>query len=243
VKLIRTGPPGHGSIPHGQNALEKMIQGINRILGRENPLIISDVMAEYFKQMGAGWDFLKPYLDDNEIGTLIRVLRESGLADLPQISAMIRNTVSVTMMAAGTKTNVIPSRVEAELDVRILPGQDPDEFVAELKRQLADEDISVEITTKHPANESPMDSSSFSLIKTVIAEHFPDALVVPSLLMAVSDSRFFRDRGISCYGVFPVLVQMDDFQRIHGLDEKISEENMIKGTEVYTDIVKKLCNL
>jgi acetylornithine deacetylase/succinyl-diaminopimelate desuccinylase-like protein len=243
VKLTRTGPPGHGSIPHGQNALEKMIQGINRILDRENPLIVSDVMAEYFKQMGAGWDFLRPYLDDNDVDTLIQVLTESGLADLPQISAMIRNTVSVTMMAAGTKTNVIPSRVEAELDVRILPGQDPDEFVDGLKQHLADEDISVEITTKHPANESPMDSASCSLIKTVIAEHFPDALVVPSLLMGVSDSRFFRDRGISCYGVFPVLVQMDDVQRIHGFDEKISEENLIKGTEVYIDIVKKLCDV
>ena len=243
VKLTRTGPPGHGGIPHGQNALEKMVQGINRILDRANPLIITDVTAEYFKQMGAGWDFLKPYLDDNDIDTLVQVLTESGMVDLPQISAMIRNTVSVTMMAAGTKTNVIPSRVEAELDIRILPGQDPDEFVDGLKQQLADEDISVEITTKHRATESPMDSSSFSLIKKVIAEHFPNALVVPSLLMAVSDSRFFRDRGISCYGVCPVLIQMDDVQRIHGLDEKISEENMIKGTAVYIDIVKKLCDI
>jgi carboxypeptidase PM20D1 len=165
------------------------------------------------------------------------------MSEVPQISAMIRNTVSVTMMAAGTKTNVIPSRVEAELDIRILPGVDPDEFVDGLKQQLADEDISVEITTKHRATESPMDSSSCSLIKTIIAEHFPDALVVPSLLMGVSDSRFFRDRGISCYGVCPVLIQMDDVQRVHGLDEKISEENMIKGTEVYTDIVKKLCDI
>jgi acetylornithine deacetylase/succinyl-diaminopimelate desuccinylase-like protein len=241
VKLSRTGPPGHGSIPHGQNALEKMIQGINRILNRENPLIISDVMAEYFRQMGAGWEFLKPYLENNDINTLIRALTESGMADVPQISAMIRNTVSVTMMAAGTKTNVIPSQVEAELDIRILPGVDPDEFVNGLKKQLSDEDISVEITTKHSATESSMDSSSFSLIKKVVTDHFTDALVVPSLLMGISDSRFFRDRGISCYGVCPVLIQMDDVQRIHGLDEKISEENMIKGTVVYTDIVNRFC--
>ena len=86
-----------------------------------------------------------------------------------------------------------------------------------------------------------MDSSSFSLIKKVVTDHFPDALVVPSLLMGISDSRFFRDRGISCYGICPVLIQMDDVQRIHGLDEKISEENMIKGAVVYTDIVSRFC--
>ena len=241
VKLTRTGPPGHGSIPHGQNALEKMVQAINRLLDRENPLIITDVTAEYFKQMGAGWDFLKPYLDNNDRDTLVQVLTESGMAEIPQISATLRNTVSVTMMTAGTKANVIPSRVETELDIRILPGVDPDEFVDELKQQLADDDIGVQITTKHRATESPMDSSSCSLIKKVISKHFPDALVVPSLLMAVSDSRFLRERGINCYGVCPALIQMDDVQRIHGHDEKISVENMIKGTEVYSDIVKRLC--
>ena len=243
VKLTRSGPPGHGSMPHGNNALEKMIQSVNRLLDRENPVIITAVMAEYFKQMGAGWEFLKPYLEDPQTETLIRILSESGLADLPQISAMIRNTMSVTMMEAGTKTNVIPSRAEVELDIRILPGQDPDEFVAGLKPHLADEDISVDITTKHRATESPMDSSSFALIKTVLNEYYPDALIVPSLLVAISDSRFFRDKGISCYGVCPVLIQLEDVQRVHGLDEKISEENMIKGTEVYIDIVKKRCDI
>ena len=88
-----------------------------------------------------------------------------------------------------------------------------------------------------------MNTEDFSIIKDVHLDHFPNALVVASLLFGASDSRFFRDKGIPCYGVCPVLVSLEDLNRIHGIDERISEENMIKGTRVYIDIVKKLCRI
>ncbi len=64
-----------------------------------------------------------------------------------------------------------------------------------------------------------------------------------SLLFGASDSRFFRDNGTSCYGVCPMLISLEDLNRVHGIDERISEENMIIGTRVYIDIVKKLCSI
>jgi carboxypeptidase PM20D1 len=138
---------------------------------------------------------------------------------------------------------VIPSRAEAELDIRLLPGTDPDTILAEIKELLADENIKVESGQKHRATESPMDTEDFSIIKGVYLEHFPNALVVASLLFGASDSRFFRDKGTPCYGVCPLLISLEDLNRVHGIDERISEENMIKGTRVYIDIVKKLCNI
>jgi acetylornithine deacetylase/succinyl-diaminopimelate desuccinylase-like protein len=40
-----------------------------------------------------------------------------------------------------------------------------------------------------------------------------------------------------------MLINLEELSRIHGVDERVSEENMIKGTQVFTDIVKRLCNL
>ena len=45
------------------------------------------------------------------------------------------------------------------------------------------------------------------------------------------------------YGVFPVIMAVEDVQMVHGIDEKISGENMIQGTEIYTEIVARLCGL
>jgi acetylornithine deacetylase/succinyl-diaminopimelate desuccinylase-like protein len=243
VKLTRSGPPGHGSVPHGDNALEKLVQGLSRLLSNENPVIITPLIAEYFKELGSSWEFLKPYLQDGSFETLIEVLTQKGMLEIPQMAAMLKNTISVNLLHAGNKVNVIPSTAEAELDIRLLPGTDPDTVIADIKKHLADEDIKVESARTSRASESSMDNEDFSIIKGVHLEHFPDALAVASLLFGASDSRFFRQKGILSYGVCPMLISLEDLGRVHGIDERISEENMIKGTEVFIDMVRKLCKV
>ena len=243
VKLKRSGPPGHGSTPHGENALEKLVQGLGRLLEKDHPVIITPLISEYFKQLASSWTFLKPYLEDGKPQTLVEVLTREGMLDIPQMSAMLKNTISLNLMHAGNKVNVIPSSAEADLDIRLLPGTDPESVIAELKKHLADEEIKIEVAGTFRASESSMDTEDFSIIKDVHLAHFPDALAVASLLFGASDSRFFRKRGIPCYGVNPVLLSLEELGKIHGIDERISEENMIGGTAVFIDIVKKLCRV
>jgi acetylornithine deacetylase/succinyl-diaminopimelate desuccinylase-like protein len=243
VKLTRSGPAGHGSAPHGENALEKLVQGLSRLLEKDNPVIITPLIAEYFKQLASSWEFLRPYLEDGNPQTLIEILIQKGMLGIPQMAAMLKNTISLNRMHAGNEVNVIPSSAAAELDVRILPGTDPATVIAAIKEHLADEDIKVDSARASMASESSMDTEDFAIIKEVHLEHFPNALAVASLLFGASDSRFFREKGIPCYGVCPMLITLEDLGRVHGIDERISEENMIKGTRVFIDIVKRLCGV
>ncbi len=243
VKLTRSGPPGHGSAPHGENALEKLVQGLSRLLQKENPVIVTPLIAEYFKQLASSWEFLKPYLQDGNPQTLVEALTQNGLLDNPHMAAMLKNTISLNLMHAGNKVNVIPSGAEAELDIRLLPGTDPDTVIDAIKEHLADDNIKVEIAGVSRASESSMDTEDFAIIKSVHLEHFPNALAVASLLFGASDSRFFREKGIPCYGVCPMIINLEDLGKIHGIDERISEKNMVKGTEVYIDMVRKLCKV
>jgi len=243
VKLTRSGPPGHGSAPHGENALEKLVQGLSRLLQKENPVIVTPLIAEYFKQLASSWEFLKPYLQDGNPQTLVEALTQNGLLDNPHMAAMLKNTISLNLMHAGNKVNVIPSGAEAELDIRLLPGTDPDTVIDAIKEHLADDNIKVEIARVSRASESSMDMEDFAIIKSVHLEHFPNALTVASLLFGASDSRFFREKGIPCYGVCPMLINLEDLGKIHGIDERISEENMIRGTGIFIDMVRKLCKV
>lgn len=243
VKLTRSGPPGHGSAPHGENALEKLVQGLSRLMEIENPVIITPLIAEYFKQLAPAWEFLRPYVSDGNPETLIEILTQKGMLDIPHMAAMLKNTISLNLMHAGNKVNVIPSSAEAELDIRLLPGTDPDTVIDAIKEHLADDNIKVEIARVSRASESSMDTEDFAIIKSVHLEHFPNALAVASLLFGASDSRFFREKGIPCYGVCPMIINLEDLGKIHGLDERISEENMVKGTEVYIDMVRKMCKV
>ena len=201
------------------------------------------MIAEYFKQLASSWEFLQPYLQDGNPETLVEALTQNGMLDIPQMSAMLKNTISLNRMHAGNRVNVIPSTAEAELDIRVLPGTDPDTVIADIQEHLADENIKVEIARTSRASESSMDTEDFAIIKCVYLEHFPKALTVASLLFGASDSKFFREKGIPCYGVCPMLISLEDLGKVHGIDERISEENMIRGTEVFIDIVKKLCGI
>ena len=243
IRLTSTGPPGHSSAPHGENALEKLVQALNRLLSGDNPIIVTPQIAEFFKHLGTEWDFLKPYLMDGKTTTLVDALTESGVIHVPQMSAMLRNTMSLNILKSGDKTNVIPSKAKAEIDIRLLPGTESDAFIAEVKKRLADDSIRIEFLKKSNASKSPIDTDDFATIKKVHLEHYPNALTVASLLFGASDSRFFRSKGIACYGVCPMLLRMEDLNRVHGIDERVSVETVIKGTQVYTDIVKKLCRI
>ena len=241
VKLTRTGPTGHGSAPHGQNALEELTKALNRLLTQESPVTITPIIAEYFRKMGQGWDFLNPYIEDGKTETLVNILNQSGLLAIPQMSAMVRNTMSLTGMQAGTKVNVIPGTAEAQLDIRLLPGQDVDSFMKMIKERLGDTEIRFDLIGSTEPTESRWGTQDYALIEEVLQEEFPGCIVAPSLLFTASDSRFFRDKGIPAYGICPVLVSLEDINMIHGIDEKISVENVIKGTEVYTKIIRRLC--
>ncbi|MFC1895221.1 M20/M25/M40 family metallo-hydrolase [Thermodesulfobacteriota bacterium] len=240
LRLTRTGPPGHGSIPHGENALERTALALSRLLTDERPVRITPVIADYFRELAPGWPFLQPFVDDGKPETLAEVLAKSGMLGLPQIMAMVKNTISLNAMHAGAKTNVIPSTVMAELDIRLLPGQDPDEFVSYVRDTLSDDAIEVEALMKHDSTESRRDTEFFLPIMEELTRAFPEATIAPSLLIATSDSRLFRKKGIPSYGVCPVLVSMDEIATIHGIDERISVENLTRGTRTYTDLVKRL---
>ncbi len=155
---------------------------------------------------------------------------------------MLKNTISLNVMNAGSKTNSIPGRAVAHLDVRLLPDEDMEEFVAWIKKTLADDEIEVKYLHTSIANESPFDTEPYRIIAEVMERHYPGSVATPSLLTGGSDSRFYRDKGVPTYGICPAVVSMADVTgMIHGVDEKISVDNMITGTEVVSDIVKRLC--
>lgn len=241
LKLTCKGPSGHGSTPHARNALVKMTQALARLLSAELPVIITPTAHEYFKKLSSEWSFLGPFKKDGRHETLARVLKKSGMLEVPQINAMVRNTISLNILNAGNKINVIPDYAEAQLDIRLLPGQDINEFVAFVKEKLVDDDLKIEILLASGGNESDTNNDDFLIIQDAVDEHFKNSIMLFYLMSAITDSRFFREKGMTAYGFCPISIPVEDLNMIHGVDEKISVDNMIKGTEVYIDIVKRLC--
>ncbi|MBN1497064.1 MAG: M20/M25/M40 family metallo-hydrolase [Spirochaetes bacterium] len=241
LRLTRRGVPGHGSAPHAQNALERMTRALGRLLAADLPVIITPTTAAYFRDLASVWKFLAPYAEDGRPETLARLLGESGLLGIPALNAMVRNTISLNMLASGSKINMIPDFAEAKLDIRLIPGQKVGDFISFVKETLADDEIMIEPILAADASASAIDTDDFIVLRDALQEHFPGSLVLLSLLSGFSDSRFFRERGIPVYGFCPIVITMDELSTIHGNDERISVGALARGCEVYEDVVRRLC--
>src|SRR5690606_19986422 len=111
---------------------------------------------------------------------------------------------SPTVLRAGSKTNVIPSLAEVEIDGRVLPGTTTVEFLAELQAVLGPE-FELEVTNAwDPMVTSPRESSFLDCIHALMAEREPDAPLVPYLMPGFTDATAFTRMGARWYGFAPV---------------------------------------
>lgn len=168
---------------------------------------------------------------------------ERGLAE--EIRAMLRMTIAPTIIHGGSKENVIPSECEATFDCRILPGQSLSGTMDEIKRLLLDVDVEkleFEILQAHRPSEFPANTPLYDTIVEVLKEFDSNCSVAPIMLTGLTDSRFFREMGSVCYGFQPMWADMpygEILRTIHGVDERISIENLIFGTSVLYNVIER----
>lgn len=231
LKLSTAGRPGHGSVPHDDNALERLLRALGRIQAWQRPRAIVPELAEFFSRARRhGFMTEEPTVD---------VVTRIGDQN-PLIRAITSNTISVTTAHAGVKHNVIPARAEATIDCRLLPGTDPDAFIEEVRRVADDPNIAIEPVLVASTPASPIDTELMETIEGVVREHVEEAVVLPSVSAGFTDSRVFRRRGVTAYGFIPVLLDPLEAATIHGHNERLSLENLRLGCQILFEVVRRI---
>ena len=240
LQLKVEGTSGHASMPHHDNPNVKLVKALDALIKWETPYNILPMVKEYFLKMAP-----KQAPDERRFFEDI----EKGLNDLsfsvwftsnPIYNAMIRDTISLTILKGGNKSNVIPSESTATLDCRLIPGSSKEDFLRKIKARLGDE-IEVEVRTESQSlPPSPLDTDFFRTIQKYIAENDPNCPVVPLLLPGATDSRFLREKGITTYDFCPFRLTEKEMLRIHGNNERIALENLRFGMRIMVDILKEV---
>jgi acetylornithine deacetylase/succinyl-diaminopimelate desuccinylase-like protein len=120
-----------------------------------------------------------------------------------------------------------------------------DETLSLIKSLLGDlgmDKLSFEIMQMHDGNESNTQTPLYNAITSVLREFEPSCGVTPTLTTGGTDSRFFRETGSVCYGFHPMRPdEPNDMleKRMHGIDERITVENLVFGTSVFYEAVKR----
>jgi acetylornithine deacetylase/succinyl-diaminopimelate desuccinylase-like protein len=242
LRLTATGDPGHGSLPHNNNANVTLLRALERIVRAPRPLRITPVAAAMFRSLASTQKFPASLLLANLTNSLFLRLAARRLTADKLTNAMLRDTISLNVLKAGYKTNVIPERAVAELDCRLLPDTDPEEFRGWLKERIADERVQIEVIQSSPASGvAPLDNPFYRAVTNAVHRHAPAAGVFPLLVPGGTDGRYWRQRGYPAYGFGPVILERADINRTHGIDERISFENLVFGVKMAREIIRELC--
>jgi acetylornithine deacetylase/succinyl-diaminopimelate desuccinylase-like protein len=240
LQLKARGTSGHGSMPRPDNPNVKLVQALERVTKWETPYNLLPMVREYFLKMAPKQPpDERPLFEDIEKG-LGDPAFSRRLTSNPIYNAMIRDTISLTILQGGSKVNVIPSESTATLDCRLIPGSSKENFLKEIKKRLGDE-IEVEVISESRSlPPSPFNTDLFQAIQRFAAENDPGCPVVPHLLPGATDSRLLREKGIITYDFCPFRLTEKELMIIHGNDERITLENVRFGMKMLVEIIKEV---
>jgi acetylornithine deacetylase/succinyl-diaminopimelate desuccinylase-like protein len=232
LTLRAKGRPGHGSVPHDDNAADRLVRALYRIQQWERPLQPAPEVLEYFERL-------------REAGVIQEAITQEVLARIaeerPRYKSVQMNSISLTTLNAGVKHNVIPAEATATLDVRLVPGYDPDRFVEEIRAVIDDEKVEVERVFESSTPPSRLDTELYEVMTRAAKDAIEEVLVLPSVSTGFTDSRVFRRFGVPAYGFVPVLLGPDEQGRAHGNDERLSIENLRLGMQILHATVRGIC--
>ena len=232
LTLRAIGKPGHGSAPHDDNVLDRMVRAMHRVQSWQRPFLMTPPVAEALQAA-----YAEGYLDADpadappeEIAERYRSLR-----------TLLSNTISATGLQTGVKHNVIPATASATLDCRLVPGYEAERFISELREVIDDQRVEIEIVFASQSPASKPDTELHAAIKEVCNEVMPDAAVLPRVTAGFTDSRAFRRHGVPAYGFVPMLLGPEEQGGMHGNNERISLANLRRGVEVMYRVVERVC--
>ena len=243
LRLRVHGTPGHGSRPYGaDNALIKAAEIVVRLTAHRPTAHITESWRRWVGGMGFAPALAAALVEPGSVREGIDQLPPELV---PTAHALTHLTVSPNVIAGGSKTNVIPGRVDLEVDVRKVPGQHDEDVMEMLDTALGSlrDHVDVEIIERDDPSESPVDTPLWDAINRAATAVYPEATCIPSMLTGGTDARFFRALGVPAYGMalYSRAMSMAQYSSMfHGNDERVDQESLRLTVELYNAVARDL---
>ncbi len=232
LRLKTTGRPGHGSSPHDDNCLDRLVRALHSIQRWDRPLIMTEPVKESLR-VARQEGYLAKDPDKTSPAELV--------AEHSALRVVMSNTISATSVRAGIKVNVIPASAEATIDCRLVPGYEQEKFLGELRRVIDDDKVEMETVFGSQSPATSPDTEMHAAIREVCSKVMPEAALLPRVSAGFTDSRTFRRRGVPAYGFVPMLLAPGEMGGQHGNNERVSLKNLRLGVEVLYRVVERVC--
>lgn len=244
VLLSARGTSTHSSMPLPDNAIARLSKAIVKLADYETPVQLTASTRQFFATLArtSPPPLAASFRDllGSDVAAAARADRE--ISKDPLLHAIMRTTLAPVMLNAGFRNNVIPGSADATINVRIIPGTDPNQIVRDFEQVIGDPTVNVRLSTPSAGpSRIPASSEDTDLYQALAREAkatFAGAEVTPYLFQAGTDAGAWRNRGVPVYGIYPYAITADQLTRMHGNDENVNVDALAQGTEmIYKTLV------
>lgn len=238
VILTARGTSTHSSMPRPDNAIFTLGRALAKLATFDFDVHLLPSTRQFFLTLART---SPPPMSDhfrNLTGNDPALVRAADreISKDPLLHALMRNSIAPVLLDGGFRRNVIPGSAEATINVRLLPGTDPNDILRGLRQVVADSlvDLRLASPSSGPVGVAPSseDTELYRALERAARAQFPGAEVTSYLFQAGTDAGAWRRRGVPVYGIYPYPIDADDLTRMHGNDERVSVESLRQGTEM-----------
>jgi carboxypeptidase PM20D1 len=240
VELRVEGRGGHASVPARLGPTARLARAVTRIDAVKHPAYVPDATVEFFRRLTPYAPVIvRPLV--KHAGRL-RPLLASVLGRLgPEASSMTRTTAVATTLSGSPALNVVATAAVAGVNVRVMVGDGVDDVLMRMRRAVADDQVTFEVVDHNePCPLSPIDDDAFRLLETTVGKVFPEAVTVPYIMMAATDSRHFTPICPRIYRFAPLRMSKDQRAAIHSYDERVGVKDFHDGVTWYRHLLQNL---
>jgi acetylornithine deacetylase/succinyl-diaminopimelate desuccinylase-like protein len=234
IELTAVGPSGHASVPLQGNAIVHLSKALAALGAWRVPIRLNATTREFFSRMAAistGAEAARYGAVPTPNSPAAAAADDYFLEHEPRYASMLRTSLSPTIVQGGYRVNVIPSEAKATVDVRMVPDEDPVQFLESVRKVINDPAVSVNYAPRADrpiAAPARLDSEAFRTIETFAAQDY-DAVTLPIMGTGATDMAQVRSLGLQCYGIGPA-VDFEDGAKGFGAH---SDQERILETELH----------
>lgn len=246
VRLVSSGPAGHGSRPLRTNAIVHLAQAVAKVASWQPPMRLNDTTRTYFERLAT----ISTPEEAARYNNLVNPEQSAAIQEYfaerePGHNSMIRTSISPNMFQAGYRVNVIPSEATATLDIRALPDENMEQFVNQIRGVINDPAVKIvsEFRDTRPgAPPSPLNNEAFRVIESMVKKHYEGVVTLPMMQTGATDMAYLRARGMACYGIGPAVDSEDGPKGFgaHSDQERILESELQRFVKYHYEIAAAL---
>lgn len=247
IELVAGGVAGHGSVPLKTNPVVHLAGAVARVGEWRPPIRLNETTAAYFKRLAeiSPPEIAQHYRDVLSTDPAVQKAADDWLFENePRHSSMLRTSASPNIMGGGYRFNVIPSQATATLDVRLLPDEDQDAFLEQVKKIVNDPTVEARYpvaATRPPGLEARLDSEAFKAIEAAMTRVY-STVTIPTMSTGATDMAQLRAKGVQCFGIGPA-TDMEDGPKgfgAHSDQERLLETELHRFVRFNWEVVTSL---